>query len=113
MHEYTVTKNIVDIAVKEATKSNAKKIICINLVIGELSTIIDESVQMYFDFFTEDTIANGAKLNFRKVKAEFECNKCFKKFNMDTFTYECPQCGGLSKPTDIGREFYIESIDIE
>ena len=28
-------------------------------------------------------------------------------------TFDCPKCGGQGEPTDIGKEFYIESIEIE
>jgi Hydrogenase expression/synthesis hypA family. len=48
MHEYAVTKNIVDIAVAEVKAANAGKIVGISLVVGDLSSILDESVRMYF-----------------------------------------------------------------
>jgi hydrogenase nickel incorporation protein HypA/HybF len=113
MHEYSVTKNIVDIAISEAKKVNASKIKVIKLVIGDISTIIDESVQMYFEFFTEDTIANGAKLEFKRIKAEFICKECNFKFNKEGSGFDCPKCGKISSPTGVGREFYVESIEIE
>ena len=28
-------------------------------------------------------------------------------------TFDCPECGGEGGPTDIGKEFYIDSIEIE
>ena len=71
MHEYAVTKNIINMVVEEAKKTGGSRIIEIKLVIGDLSTIIDESVQMYFDIIAEGTPAQGAKLSFRRIKAEF------------------------------------------
>jgi hydrogenase nickel incorporation protein HypA/HybF len=113
MHEYMVTKNILEISIEEAKKANAKRINSINIVIGEFSTIIDESVKMYFDLFTEGTIANGAELIFKRVKAKFKCTKCENVFSPTKFAYECPKCRGLARPTDIGKEFYIDSIDVD
>jgi len=113
MHEYAVTKSIVDIVVKEAEKANVKKISEINLVIGDLSTIMDESVQMYFDIITKDTIAEGAKLVFKRVQAEFCCKKCGNKFIKPSKGFDCPTCGGLGTPTGVGKEFYIESIEVD
>jgi len=113
MHEYSITKNIVEISVSEALKAGAKKINSINIVIGELSSIIDDSVKMYFDIFAEGTIAEGAELIFKRIQAEYECKNCNHKFTRKEFSYECPLCKSLARPTDKGKEFYIESINID
>ena len=112
MHEYAVTKSIINLVVEEAKRANAGNIIEIRLVIGDLSTIIDESIQMYFDIISEGTLAQGAKLSFRRIKAEFKCIKCNSVFIKPDKGFNCPYCGELGTPTDIGREFYIESIEV-
>ena len=104
---------MLETAVYEAEKAGAKKITEIRLVIGELSAIIDESVQMYFDFLSEDTLAKGAKLVFRKTLAVFRCNSCEKEYNKPKTGFECPWCKGMGTVTGAGREFYIESIEVE
>ena len=113
MHEYAVTKNIINMVVEEAQKAGGLKVIEIKLVIGDLSTILDESVQMYFDIISEGTLAHGAKLSFRRIKAEFNCKVCDSKFIKPDRGFNCPNCGELGNPTEIGREFYIESIEVE
>ncbi|PYG87198.1 hydrogenase nickel incorporation protein HypA/HybF [Ruminiclostridium sufflavum DSM 19573] len=113
MHEYAVTQSMVKMVVDEANKANAAKISEIRLVIGDLSTIIDDSVQMYFDIISEGTIAQGAKLIFKRVKAEFRCKSCGEVFIKPPVGFDCPKCGGLGTPTGVGKEFYIESIEIE
>lgn len=113
MHEYAVTKSIVDIAVKEAKAANAVKITEIKLVIGDLSSIIDESVNMYFEIIGKDTIAEGAKLIFKRMPAVLYCNRCRKNFEKPVKGFECPECGCTGALTDAGREFYIESLEVE
>lgn len=113
MHEYAVTQSMVKMAIDEANKANASRILEIRLVIGDLSTIIDDSVQMYFDIMSEGTIAQGAKLIFKRVKAEFKCKDCGEVFVKPATGFNCPKCGGLGTPTGVGKEFYIESIEIE
>jgi hydrogenase nickel incorporation protein HypA/HybF len=49
MHELPVVMDIVRVIGEEANKRSLKKITQIDLVIGELSAIMDESVQMYFE----------------------------------------------------------------
>lgn len=113
MHEYAVTQSIIKMAVDEANKADASKILEIRLVIGDLSTIIDDSVQMYFDVMSEDTIAQGAKLIFKRIKAEFKCRECGEVFIKPPIGFDCPKCGGLGTPTGVGKEFYIDSIEVE
>lgn len=112
MHELTVTKNIVDIAVEEAKKAGASRIIEIRLVIGELSAIIDESVKMYFEIVSEGTMARNAKLVFKKVPAGFICKSCSNEYVKPAGGFDCPLCGGPGTLTDTGKEFYIESMDV-
>ncbi len=113
MHEYAVTKGLIAIAVEEARKAGASKITLIKLVIGDLSTIIDDSVQMYFDMLSEGTIAHGAKLEFRRVPARFRCKDCDLEFDKPKTGFDCPKCGKMGVLTDSGKEFYIESMEVE
>jgi hydrogenase nickel incorporation protein HypA/HybF len=113
MHEYYVTKSITELAVREAEQAGAQRIIEIRLVIGDLSSIIDESVQMNFDMISEGTLAEGARLSFRRTPARFYCSSCQKDFVKPAKGFDCPDCGTMGKLTDAGREFYIESMDVE
>lgn len=113
MHEYAVTKGLITIVLEEAQKAGAVKVTEIRLVIGDLSTIIDDSVQMYFDIMSQGTLAEGAKLHFTRVPAEFLCKSCGQKYHKPKVGFECPVCGGQGTPTGVGKEFYIESIEVE
>lgn len=113
MHELPVTQGMLSIALEHATKAGAKKITAINLVIGEMSGIVDDSVQFYFDFISRETIAEGATLNFERVPAKFLCHKCQTTFSPTDREWTCPHCGELSLGIVAGREFYVDSIEVE
>jgi hydrogenase nickel incorporation protein HypA/HybF len=113
MHEYAVTEGIINTVMAEAKKAGAARITEIRLVIGDLSTIVDDSVQMYFDIMSEDTIAHGAKLTFVRIPGEFKCTECGHVYIKPAKGYDCTVCGGLGLPTGRGKEFYIESMDVE
>jgi hydrogenase nickel incorporation protein HypA/HybF len=113
MHEYALTERIVRIALETAEKQNAARVSAVTLVIGETSGVIAESVQMYFDLIAEGTKAEGARLNLRVVKPEMRCPRCEKNFIRPRFSFECPDCGALGSPTEIGKEFYVESVELE
>ena len=113
IHEYSVTKGLVNIVLEEGKRANAARITEIRLVIGDLSTIIDDSVQMYFDIIAEGTLAEGAKLVFKRVPSEFMCKNCGHVFVKPVKGFDCPNCGGVGTPTGKGKEFYVESIEVE
>ena len=69
MHEMAVTESILGIVVRHAQRAGARRVVGINLVIGDLTGFIDESIQFYFDFLSRETVAHGAELRFERVAA--------------------------------------------
>ncbi len=112
MHEYPVTVQIVDIA-SEAARKNNGRVRRIDLVVGEDSGFIGESVQMYFDVIAEGTLCEGAKLVIEGVAPQLRCDSCGKLFERKRFSFQCPFCGGDGSPTEIGKEFYVKSVELE
>lgn len=113
MHEMAVTQSILDIAIKHAELAGASQIRQINLVIGELSGIVDDSVQFYFDFLSESTMAEGAHLAFDRRAAVYRCRECRMTYHPDGFDWVCPSCSSLTFEVLSGREFQIESIEVD
>jgi len=113
MHELAVTENILSIALKHAKQAQAVKVTDIYITIGQLSSVVDDSVQFHWDIMSEDTICSGAKLHFNRIPAEFFCTECQTKFNMDQVLAPCPNCGSIRVRIVAGEEFFLESIEVE
>ena len=113
MHELSVTENILSLALENAQKNNATKVTSINLVIGQLSSIVDDSVQFYWDTISEGTICLGAKLNFQRVPAMLKCQDCEEEYKIASQLIPCPKCGSYRAVIIKGEEFYLDSIEIE
>lgn len=52
-------------------------------------------------------------LTIKDIKPLMKCDRCGRLFERKRFSFTCPRCGGDGSPTDIGKEFYIESVDLE
>ena len=113
MHEYPITEHIVDICSQQCREAEASRVSAINIVIGDYSGYVSESIEMYFDIIAEGTPCEGAALNFTKIKPKLKCDKCGHLFEKRPMTFDCPMCGGQGGPTDIGKEFFIENIEVE
>ncbi|MGI5874934.1 MAG: hydrogenase maturation nickel metallochaperone HypA [Bacillota bacterium] len=113
MHEYPITQQIIKIAENHAREAGAEKVKAVNLVVGDYSGFIGDSIQMYFDIISEGTLCEGADVRVKRVKPKLRCESCGTYFERKLFSFECPACGGEGRPTEIGKEFYIDSIEVE
>ena len=113
MHELSITQSILDISLKHAEAANAARIVNIHLVIGKFSSVVDDSVQFYWDMIADGTIAKGALLHFARVPAELTCRDCGFVFEPDDTTFECPHCLSPRVKISKGEELRVESIDVE
>lgn len=113
MHELPVTESILKIALRHAQQNSAVKITQLHLVIGQLSSVIDDSIRFYWDMVAEGTLAEGAVLHFRRIPVEMQCQSCRTSFTPVSGTFSCPSCQSASVKVVRGDEFFLESIDIE
>lgn len=113
MHELTVTESILEIALRHAASAQARRITNLYLVIGQLSTIIDDSVQFYWDIISKGTLADGARLHFQRIAVEMACQKCDHRYSPQVEDLACPNCGSILVKPIAGEEFYLEAIDVE
>ncbi len=60
MHEFAITQSMLELVLEQAKEAGTKKVEKINLIIGEMSGYVEESVRFYFDFLSKGTIAAWA-----------------------------------------------------
>jgi len=113
MHELSVTQNLLAIVLEHAERAGARRVTRIDLRIGALTGIVDESVQFYFDFVSRDTPAAGARLAFTHIPARLRCRSCGVEFEPEDRDWLCPGCGATGGDVVAGRELTIESIEVE
>jgi len=113
MHELAITQSMFDLVLEQAEKAEAKKVGKINLVIGEMTGVVDECVQFYFDFLSKGSIAEGAALSFKMMPTTAQCRSCGKTFELKEFDWTCPYCGNIGVEIVAGQELYVESIEVE
>lgn len=109
MHEFAITRSLLNEALAEGTRQGASRITRIKLLIGEKSSVVPECVQFYFDQLKEDTIAAGAVLEFHRIPLQIRCPKCGKIFSSIEEMCSCNAGGEITG----GDELIIESIEIE
>jgi len=103
---------IIEIAQEFAEKNQAEDVKQINLVVGDYSGYVISSIELYFDIIAEDSLCKNAKLHIERVIPKLKCTKCGTLFVRKPFSFQCTNCDGEGEPTEIGKEFYIKSIEV-
>ena len=112
MHEMSVTANILEIASRHGEEANAKKVTDLYLVIGALSSIVDDSVQFYWDTISSGTLCEGATLHFNRIPAQLLCLDCNQSYSLPGELTPCPKCGSSRVKVQSGNEFYLDRIEV-
>lgn len=113
MHELSVTESILEITLRHADQANARRVTDIHLVLGELASIVDDSVAFYWDMISKDTIAEGARLHFRRIEALMECQDCGERYKPGDGQLRCPTCEEGRVRVIAGEEFRLEAIEVD
>jgi len=121
MHEFSVTSQIVKSVLEEAEKREAKKVLEVHLVIGNLTLLGIEQVRFSYRVLTEDTMMKGSKLFIKRKRARVKCDKCgydgdikFKDdpvYHVSFPTLTCPECSSSVRILE-GRECLIRNVKL-
>lgn len=100
-------------AEEAAIAQKATKVRKINLMVGDYCGYVGSSINLYFPIIAENTMCSDAELVIERIKPQLRCESCGKLFERRPFSFVCPYCEGEGSPTDIGKEFYIMSIEVD
>jgi hydrogenase nickel incorporation protein HypA/HybF len=119
MHEFSISNEIVRNVLDAAKKNNGKKVLSIQLEIGELTLINVDQVTFWIHELFKGSLAAGAKVKVKTIKARIQCKSCeyrggisldqqnsFRHF----IPYSCPQCGSFQIKVEKGRECTLRRI---
>jgi len=113
MHELSLVESIKDIALRHARLERASRILSVRIVIGDLSSYIEEAVVMFWDEISRDTDAAGARLDFVHIPGELLCLHCLQSFPASSTGLRCPNCRSEWVKPVAGDDCYVESIEVE
>lgn len=113
MHELSVTQNIIKISCEEAEKHNVTRVKEIRIKVGELTGLVPQAIQYYFEIASKGTRVENAIIKVEKIPIKIKCNVCNSESEVNFNTFSCRQCGGKDYKIIGGNEFFIESLEVE
>jgi hydrogenase nickel incorporation protein HypA/HybF len=114
MHELPATEGLLLVALEAAAAAGATRVVAVDVVVGELTSMVDDSVQFYFDILSRDTAAAGATLRIRRDPSVASCRECGTRTSVrPPLAATCAACGGMDIRVEGGRAFFVESIEVD
>ena len=119
MHEFSISSVIVKTVLDSTEKNNGKRVLSIQLEIGELTLINVEQVTFWIHELFKGSLAEGAKVKVKTVKARIKCSKCgyeggIKSGQEDPLKQStfppCPKCSSFQILIEKGRECILRKI---
>jgi hydrogenase nickel incorporation protein HypA/HybF len=121
MHEFSISSEIVRSVLDTAGKNKGKKVISVQLEIGELTHLNGEQVAFWVYELFKGSVAEGAELKIKIIKAQIHCKACGFKGGLglnqeDSFRHlippTCPRCNGFQIKVVKGRECTLRKIQV-
>ncbi len=122
MHEMPVTQAMLNMALEHA---DGQRITDIYLRVGMISAIVPGSVEVFFDYLSQGTLAEGATLHFERVPIEMTCLDCGRQADLSQWADELPQtimmealhrgctCGSKRLRVTGGVGFEMTSLNVQ
>jgi hydrogenase nickel incorporation protein HypA/HybF len=119
MHELSISSEIVRAVIDSTEKNNGKKVLSIQMEIGELTLINVDQVFFWVRELFKGSIAEGAEIKAKRIKARIHCKTCgykggIKSDQADPFGHvsfqTCPECHSFQVKIVKGRECTLKKI---
>jgi hydrogenase nickel incorporation protein HypA/HybF len=113
MHELSIAISIVELAVEEARKAEAKIISKVEVEVGTMAGIEAEALLFAWDSVIRGTIAEHSDLVINSIPGEAHCLECGKDFPAEHFFVQCPHCNSYRYEITKGKELRISSLMVD
>jgi hydrogenase nickel incorporation protein HypA/HybF len=121
MHEFSIADEIVKNVLETAKKNKGKKVLSIQLEIGELTHLNGEQVSFWVKELFRGSVAEGAQVKIKTIKARIHCRTCGYKGGIqsdreDSFQHlalqACPECNSFQFKIEKGQECFLRRIQV-
>lgn len=122
MHEFSIVSQLIEKVMEEARKRDAKKVIEVELDVGQLSFLNPEQMRFVYNVLSKGTILENSHLIINIIDAHIRCEVCGfdgkpnyaddTSYHISTPLFLCPVCGSPVEVLD-GKRCIIKRVRLE
>ena len=125
MHDFAVSREIADLVLAKASEAHAKRVVQIDLQIGQLSHLSPDQLRYWLEQLFQGTPAQGTAIAVHIIGASLRCTVCSHEQKqgeeeegsvspLSLLTgFRCERCGGTTCELITGNECILDQIEIE
>ena len=114
MHELGIVMNVIEQVEQVAKESDIKRVLRLNMEVGEVSSIVPDLFKDCFEWAKKrTTYLCDAELNMIILQGISFCRDCKKTYETTRYAKLCPYCGGSDTYLVTGNEINIKDIAVE
>lgn len=113
MHELSIALSLIDVAVEEAERRNARvKVLYVK--VGPLSGVVSEALLSAYELAREGTPLADSQLKIEEMPITMNCPACGAQQSvMSLQELICRECGAAATDITGGRELELTALEIE
>jgi hydrogenase nickel incorporation protein HypA/HybF len=112
MHELSLVRNILEIALDTARKHGVERISAVEVEVGKASGVVQEALEFAWEATRKGTLLDSASLVIKSIPLQAVCRKCGAHFQPDELFDPCPECAEVSVEIIAGKELRVVAIEI-
>jgi hydrogenase nickel incorporation protein HypA/HybF len=113
LHELAMVRSIYNVINEKVKEYGVSRVIQVKLIVGELTGVEDMTMKSCFEMYVQATPLEGAGLVIERVPIKVRCRECGYEYETKIPFSECAVCGKKSYLIISGKEFYIDSLEVE
>ena len=110
MHEMSITQGIIEICENYA---GGRRVLCVDVEIGELSSVVPDAVEFCFEACSQGTLLEGARINIIRIPGSGQCLDCGAHTPLTALFGACQHCGGYRVTVVSGEEMRVREIEVD
>jgi len=110
MHEFSIIRSIVDIALESAALNNIEQISAVEVEVGQASGVVPEALEFAWEATIAGTLLSKASLIIKHIQLTVKCCFCQHQYQPREVYEACPQCGEVSPEILTGKELKVVAI---
>ncbi len=113
MHEMSIAMGLMEALLELAAERRARRILDVEVICGVMQQVVPEALQLAFEAASQNTVAQGAKLQIVEEAISVRCRSCGQEYAAAIDNYRCPICGEADAEIIGGRDIILKSVTCE
>jgi len=113
MHETMFANEILTSLKQKVKDPSTVRHITINVSLSSFTHVTPDNLRSAFDVLMQKESLKNIYLNIKRTCVIFRCKECNKAIEITQPVLSCPFCGSFDFDIERGKEFSIESIEVD